>query len=55
MKDHEIRELVNQLRDIAIKYHGTGQLRERIAHVVRAAMLQTKPVCTCPSDDGSLR
>ncbi|MEH1303677.1 hypothetical protein V7I42_22170 [Raoultella ornithinolytica] len=40
MKDHEIRELVNQLRDIAIKYHGTGQLRERIAHVVRAAMLQ---------------
>ncbi|MGP6823551.1 hypothetical protein ACTZNP_28045, partial [Klebsiella pneumoniae] len=40
MKDHEIRELVNQLRDIAIKYHGTGQLRERIAHVVRAAILQ---------------
>lgn len=40
MKDHEIRELVNQLRDIAIKYHGAGQLRERIAHVVRAAMLQ---------------
>lgn len=42
MKDHEIRELVNQLRDIAIKYHGTGQLRERIAHVVRAAMLQAR-------------
>ncbi len=40
MKDHEIRELVNQLRDIAIKYHGTGQLRERIAHVVRVTMLQ---------------
>ncbi|HFO3136943.1 TPA: hypothetical protein ACHG5P_003011 [Klebsiella pneumoniae] len=40
MKDHEIRELVNQLRDVAIKYHGTGQLREQIARTVRAAMLQ---------------
>ncbi|HFX6758047.1 DUF551 domain-containing protein [Klebsiella variicola] len=41
MKDHEIRELVNQLRDVAIKYHGTGQLREQIARTVRAAMLQS--------------
>lgn len=40
MKDNEISELVNQLRDIAIKYHGTGQLREQIARVVRPAMLQ---------------
>lgn len=40
MKDREIRELVNQLRDIAIKYHGAGQLREQIARVVRGAMLQ---------------
>ncbi|WP_407302277.1 DUF551 domain-containing protein [Klebsiella quasipneumoniae] len=40
MKDHEIRELVNQLRDIAIEYHGTAQLREKIARVVRSAMLQ---------------
>lgn len=40
MKDHEIRELVNQLRDIAIKYHGAGQLREQISRVVRTAMLQ---------------
>ncbi|MFV9412235.1 DUF551 domain-containing protein [Klebsiella oxytoca] len=40
MKDHEIRELVNQLRDIAIKYHGAGQLREQIARAVRPAMLQ---------------
>lgn len=39
MKDHEIRELVNQLRDVAIKYHGAGQLREQIARVVRAHML----------------
>ncbi len=55
LKDHQIRELVNQLRDIAIEYHGTQQLRERIARVLRAAMLQAEPVCTCPSGDGSLR
>lgn len=42
MKDHEIRELVNQLRDVAIKYHGTGQLREQIARTVRAAILQAQ-------------
>lgn len=48
MKDHEIRELVNQIRDIAIEYHGTQQLRERIAHVIHAAMLQSgnSPVIT---------
>ncbi|HBZ7664454.1 TPA: DUF551 domain-containing protein [Klebsiella variicola subsp. variicola] len=43
MKDHEIRELVNQLRDIAIEYHGTQQLRARIARAVRAAMLAAAP------------
>lgn len=40
MKDHQIRELVNELRDIAAEYHGTQQLRERIARTVRTAMLQ---------------
>ncbi|WP_410376956.1 hypothetical protein [Enterobacter sp. CPE_E423] len=40
MKDHQIRELVNELRNIAVEYHGTQQLRERIARTVRAAMLQ---------------
>ncbi|WP_253378542.1 hypothetical protein [unidentified bacterial endosymbiont] len=40
MKDHQIRELVNELRDIAVEYHGTQQLRERIARTVRNAMLQ---------------
>ncbi|EPA0320695.1 hypothetical protein ACQZD5_000285 [Klebsiella aerogenes] len=45
-KDHQIRELVNQLRDIAIEYHGTQQLRERIARALRAAMLQAEPVTT---------
>jgi Protein of unknown function (DUF551). len=40
MKDHQIRELVNELRDIAVEYHGTQQLRERIARTIRSAMLQ---------------
>ncbi|CAM8108562.1 hypothetical protein QCN13_02455 [Enterobacter hormaechei] len=40
MKDHQIRELVNELRDIAVEYHGAPQLRERIARTVRAAMPQ---------------
>jgi len=40
IKDNQIRELVNELRDIAVEYHGTQQLRERIARTVRAAMLQ---------------
>lgn len=34
LKDHQIAELVNTLRDIAIKYHDTQQLREQIAHVL---------------------
>lgn len=39
MKDHQIRKLVNELRDIAVEYHGTQQLRERIARTIRTAML----------------
>lgn len=38
MKDHEKAQLVNQLRDIAIEFHGAQQLRERIAQVVLAAL-----------------
>ncbi|EFS9779306.1 DUF551 domain-containing protein [Salmonella enterica] len=38
MKENQIRELVNELRDIAIEYHGTQQLRKRIARTVRAAL-----------------
>lgn len=34
LKDHQIRELVNELRDIAVQYHGTQQLREKIARAV---------------------
>jgi uncharacterized coiled-coil DUF342 family protein len=34
MKDHEIQEIVNKLRDKAIKYHGAQQLREQMASIV---------------------
>lgn len=34
LKDHQIAALVNELGDIAVKYHDTQQLRERIAHAV---------------------
>lgn len=37
MKENQIRKLVNDLRDIAVEYHGTQQLSERIARTVRAA------------------
>ncbi|EIU1219902.1 DUF551 domain-containing protein [Salmonella enterica subsp. enterica serovar Anatum] len=40
VKENQIRDLVNELRDIAIEYHGTQQLRERIARTVRAAIIQ---------------
>ena len=36
MKQHEFRELVNELRDTAIKYRDHQQLRERIVHVLWA-------------------
>ena len=36
IKPHEFSELVNELRDIAIKYHASHELRERIVHVLWA-------------------
>jgi hypothetical protein len=38
LKDHQVAALVNELRDIAVQYHGTQQLRERIAQVVVPAL-----------------
>ncbi|MGV2866361.1 hypothetical protein [Achromobacter sp. AGC39] len=34
-KPHEVAELINKLRDIAIQFHGSQQLRERIAQELR--------------------
>ena len=42
VKDHVIAQTVNELRDIAVKFHGAQQLRERIAHVV-VPLLQATP------------
>lgn len=39
-KEHQVRELVNKLRDVAIKYHGTQQLRAHIAKtVIRSGLI----------------
>lgn len=43
MKDHEKRELVNRLRDIALKYHGHMCLRELIAREI-FPVLEQDPV-----------
>ncbi len=32
MKEHILRQLTNDLRDIAIEFHATQQLRDRISH-----------------------
>lgn len=34
LKDHEIREAVGKLCDVAVQFHGAGQLRARIQDVV---------------------
>lgn len=34
LKDHEVAATVNGLRDIALRFHGTQQLRERIARFI---------------------
>ena len=43
MKDHEIREAINELRDTAIKYRDAEQLRSRIAGVVDSIVEKCKP------------
>ena len=42
MKDHDIKLLVNDLTEIAIKYHACNQLRENIDIRVRAALTLEK-------------
>jgi uracil phosphoribosyltransferase len=43
-RDHDTRELVNKLRDVAIEFGHTQQLRERICHVVLDAMDKIKKI-----------
>lgn len=44
MKDHEFRELVNTLRDVAVAYHDHESLRERIRRVLSDALKRQEPV-----------
>lgn len=44
-KDHQTAQLVNALRDCAIKYHGAEQLRDQIAHLVVPVCEQLKQAC----------
>lgn len=50
MKDHEMRELVNSLRDVAVKYAGTQQLRAQISHVVTEALKSSQTPVGCVVD-----
>lgn len=52
IKDHQLRELVNALRDTAIKYGGSGQLRAKISRIVRGFMLQLQPVTNTYTSPG---
>lgn len=43
IKDHEIAQAINELRDIAIKYHAAQQLREKIAGVILRLCKEPQP------------
>lgn len=51
LKGHQIAALVNDLRDIAIEFHGAQQLRERISHRVRDALATTSTAAQPESGD----
>lgn len=44
MKDHQRAEFTNKLRDAAIKYQGTQQLRSRLAAVVDECVPKDKNI-----------
>ena len=52
VKDHELRELVNTLRDVAIAYHDHQSLRERIRHALIDALKKQNPIAW--ADDKAL-
>ena len=51
MKDHQVRELVDHLRDLALAYHDHESLRERIAEVVISAFLLGDVTASLPKID----
>lgn len=53
IKDHEIAKLVNDLRDVAVQFHGAQQLRARIQEVLLPFIETTKPKRVCKVCKGS--
>lgn len=54
LKPHEYRELVNDLRDIALKYHGAGCLRELInRRLGQSVKIEKKNECDRNNQQGS--
>lgn len=52
MKPNEFRDLVNQVRDVALRYHDHQSLRERIVHAMRDAItVETGPKRSQVRDD----
>ena len=51
-KDHDTAKLVNDLRDVAIEFHDSQQLRERIAQIVRpvATLMAQAPAVPVAED-----
>lgn len=49
IKDHQIAQIVNQLRGIAIEFGGTQQLRERIAGVIVPVLKAQQPATGEPA------
>jgi hypothetical protein len=50
-KDRDTAKLVNDLRDVAIQYHGSQQLRERIAYLVRPLVAPQPEAAAGPTID----
>lgn len=53
LKDHQIRELVNKLKDVAIQFHATQQLRAQISNTVIEALGCSYKEATVAPDQSS--
>lgn len=54
LKDHEVASLVNRLRDIAVLFHDSQQLRERIAHEIRPVATGLAAPAITHTDDAAV-
>lgn len=54
LKDHQIAQLVNKLRDIAVEHHGHQCLRELISREVTQALAMTEPVQDVTPTSGNI-